>query len=251
MNTEPGQKFFSGTSGLALTIPKRLFPPAFQDKSRLTYYASLFNSIEINSSFYKVPMSATVSKWSEEVPHDFKFTFKLWKSITHNKGLAFDPKDVDHFIKTIDHAGDKKGCLLIQFPPSITIADIDQLKNLLQCVRNADPQQQWLTTVEFRNRSWYRQEAYDLLLHNNISLVIHDHPSSATPLTDVVTELIYVRFHGINGDYKGGYTDDFLKDQAMQIHKWLKEGKTVYVYFNNTIGDAVKNLTDLNEFVMK
>ncbi len=243
--------FYSGTSGLALTIPKRLFPPEFHDKTRLDYYASLFNSIEINSSFYKVPMASTVSKWSETLPHDFKFTFKLWRGITHNKKLVFNPEDVDHFIKTIDHVGDKKGCLLIQFPPSLTILNIDQLKNLLQCIRKADRDKQWLTAVEFRNKSWYQQEVYDLLDEDTISLVIHDHPSSVTPLIKSATELVYLRYHGINGDYKGSYTNEFLQDRALQIENWLKDGKTVYTYFNNTIGDAVKNLITLNELIRK
>ncbi len=249
MTNKNNQKFYSGTSGLALTMPKSEFPPEFQDKTRLAYYASLFNSLEINSSFYKVPMAVTVAKWAETVPDDFKFTFKLWKSITHNKWLEFDPEDVDHFIKTIDHAGEKKGCLLVQFPPSISILSIDQLKKLLKCIVNADPLQRWLTAVEFRNRSWYRQDVYELLYENNISLVIHDHPASATPLFSPASELVYVRFHGIEGDYKGSYRLDFLQERAKQIQEWLKEGKTVYTYFNNTIGDAVSNLVTLNELV--
>ncbi len=81
--------FYSGTSGLVLPVPKLLYPAEFQDKSRLTYYASLFNSIEINSSFYKIPQIPTVCKWAESVPDNFQFTFKLSKAITHAKGLEF------------------------------------------------------------------------------------------------------------------------------------------------------------------
>jgi uncharacterized protein YecE (DUF72 family) len=108
--------FYSGISGLQTPIPKRDFAPEFADKSRLTFYASLFNSIEINSSFYKIPIAKTLSKWCTEVPGDFKFTFKLWQGITHNKGLAFNPDDVFKFIEVINVVGSKKGCLLVQFP---------------------------------------------------------------------------------------------------------------------------------------
>src|ERR1700749_3370129 len=122
----------AGTSGLVLTVPnKQAFPPEFRDKSRLTYYASLFNSIEVNSSFYKVPMASTVKKWAGSVPDNFRFTFKLWRGITHNKQLTFNPEDVERFIKVIDCAGDKKGCLLVQFPASITLGNSNQLENLL------------------------------------------------------------------------------------------------------------------------
>src|SRR5688572_12770918 len=110
--------FYSGLSGLALPLPKYKFPEAFQKSTRLTYYSSLFNSIEINRSFYTLPNGKTMAKWSNEVPEDFKFTFKLWKQITHAKGLRFDTTDVKHFLDAIGQVGEKKGCLLIQFPAS-------------------------------------------------------------------------------------------------------------------------------------
>lgn len=242
-------KFYSGTSGLALTIPKRLFPPQFENKTRLHYYASLFNSIEINSSFYKMPMSSTVHKWSEAVPEDFQFTFKLSKFITHNKGLEFKPDDITHFFKTIEAVGDKKGCLLVQFPPSLTIASVDVFKKLLKQIRKADPKQQWKTVVEFRNKLWYQQQVYDTLLRYNMGLVIHDHPTSTTPAYNPTTAFVYIRYHGPNGGYRGSYSPELLENRALQIREWLKDGKTVYVYFNNTLGEAVNNLIMLNDFV--
>ena len=95
--------FYIGTSGLLLPVPnKQLYPLNFKDKSRLHYYSSLTNSIEINSSFYKIPMRSTVKRWSEDVPVNFKFTFKLFKEITHFNKLAFDPKIVADFFKSIN-----------------------------------------------------------------------------------------------------------------------------------------------------
>ncbi len=241
---------YSGTSGLVLPVPnKQLFPPAFQDKSRLTYYASIFNSIEINSSFYKVPMASTVQKWAASVPEGFKFTFKLWKGITHNKGLTFNPEDVDHFIQTITHSGDKKGCLLVQFPPSLVIASAGKVEKLLISIRQVDPELEWKLALEFRNRSWYHEDIYDLLHQYRAEIVLHDMPASATPLIDENMEFIYLRFHGPDGDYKGSYTDDFLSEYAQYVKTWKQDGKDVYVYFNNTAGDAIKNLMTLNESV--
>src|ERR1700759_3590417 len=123
---------YAGTSGLVLPVPnKAAFPPEYRDKSRLAYYASLFNSIEINSSFYKVPMASTVKKWAADVPDDFRFTFKLWRGVTHNKQLAFNPDDLARFMSVVNNASNKAGCLLVQFPKSITIAYINQLRLLL------------------------------------------------------------------------------------------------------------------------
>lgn len=71
-------EFFSGTSGLQIDQPKRNFPPEYSHLSHLGYYAHQENSIEINSSFYKIPQAKTVSRWATEVSPGFRFTFKLW-----------------------------------------------------------------------------------------------------------------------------------------------------------------------------
>lgn len=82
--------YYSGISGLILPVPnKEHYPAEFKEKSRLCYYASLFSSIEVNSSFYRIPQAKTIAKWADDVPADFKFTFKLWRGITHEKGLVF------------------------------------------------------------------------------------------------------------------------------------------------------------------
>jgi len=151
--------FYAGLSGLQLHIPKYLYPPPFQDASRLTYYASLFNSIEINSSFYKIPQAATIAKWATSVGENFKFTFKLWKEITHSKGFNFKDKDVEPFLKAINAVQEKKGCLLIQFPPSLGKEYIVQLNNLLSCIRKIEPVH-WNIAIEFRNKSWYNPSTY-------------------------------------------------------------------------------------------
>ena len=78
-----------GTSGIVVPGNKLSFPAAFQHKSRLNYYSSLFNTLEINSTFYKVPMQSTFEKWSLDVPEQFQFTIKLWREITHVKKRVF------------------------------------------------------------------------------------------------------------------------------------------------------------------
>lgn len=237
---------FSGTSGLVLPIAKINYPQEYQDKSRLSYYASLFNSIEINSSFYKMPMVSTVKKWAESVPDHFKFTFKLSKLITHGKGLLYDPAEVIKFMHTISHADNKKGCVLIQFPGG-THAQIHKLEALLIHIRSADEHAEWNLAIEFRHNSWYMENTYRLLEQFSAALVIHDIPKSATPQDDYESDVIYLRFHGPGGRYRGSYTDDFLHEYAGYIHNSAIEGKEVYIYFNNTMGDAVKNLITLNE----
>ncbi len=251
MNTAPGfrQKFYSGLSGLQLPIPKYLFPHPYENASRLTYYASLFNSIEFNSTFYKIPQPATVAKWATSVPEHFRFTFKLWKGITHSKGLNFNKQDVDAFFNCINAVNEKKGCLLVQFPPSLGREYTVPLKNLLSCIQESDPAQEWKVAVEFRNKSFYQEDVYDLLDIYKATMVIQDIPKSATPLADQKSDFLYLRFHGPSGNYRESYSEDFLKEYAALVNEWREEGKSVYVYFNNTMGDAFNNLQTLNNFV--
>jgi len=249
-NTVPNNKqYYSGLSGLQLPIPKYLFPPPYENVSRLTYYATFFNSIEINSSFYKIPRPETVAKWAASVPEHFRFTFKFWKGITHSKGLDFNEDDVVSFMDSINSVSERKGCLLIQFPPSIGSAYTIQLERILSCIKETDPDHGWKVAVEFRNKSWYQEDVYDLLNYYKAALVIQDIPKSATPLLDHKSDFMYFRFHGPAGNYRESYSTDFLEEYANIVREWLEERKAVYLYFNNTMGDAFNNLKTLNDFI--
>jgi uncharacterized protein YecE (DUF72 family) len=258
----------AGTSGLVLPVPnKQAFPEAFRSGSRLAYYSTLFNSIEINSTFYKLPLPGTFSRWAEEVQPDFRFTVKLWRGITHVPGLRFMPVDVHRCLYAAHHLGEKKGCLLIQLPPGLTATAAGKLEQLLDKVCAADPARSWKLAVEFRHRSWYIPEVEMLLHRYQAARVLHDMPASAiTELPDPPAHFpseepavdpsshplpfVYLRFHGPAGDYKGGYPDAILRAWADRAVGWLSAGKEVYVYFNNTIGDALADLTRLRTFIL-
>lgn len=166
--------YFSGLSSLQLPIPKFLYPPPFENASRLTYYSSLFNSIEINSSFYKIPQAVTVFKWTAIVSENFKFTFKLLKEITHSKGLNFNKDKFADFLKSISSVKEKIVCLLIQFTSSLVVINIVQLSNLLNYINEIDTIPTYKIAVELRNKSWYHNSVSDLLNYYNTAAVIHD-----------------------------------------------------------------------------
>ncbi len=243
------KSFYSGLSGIQLPIPKYRYPPEFQNASRLTYYGSFFNSIEVNSTFYKIPRSATIANWSTSVKDDFRFTFKLFKELTHTKGKDFVKTFVNQFIETIAAVGNKKGCLLVQFPPSFKVEDFRHLEHLLETISEADSTRSWPIAVELRHPSWYIDEVYELLAKYNSTLVIHDKLALSTQQFISSSSIIYVRFHGPSGNYRGSYSDEFLQEYSSYINEWLADGKTVYVYFNNTAGDAFNNLMMLNKMV--
>ncbi|GAB4092113.1 DUF72 domain-containing protein [Flaviaesturariibacter terrae] len=227
-----------------LPLKKADFPPEFSGVSRLTYYASLFSSIEINSSFYKLPRAATVQSWSGSVPDDFRFTFKLSKSVTHAKELQFNVDDVARFGDVVAAAVEKRGCILLQLPPSLRSERSEELEGLLEAL--ADDAPGWPVQVEFRHVSWYNRDVYRMLQRHGAGMVTHDMPASVTPPVDISETVAYLRFHGPEGRYRGGYDEATLKAWAERVVAWTKSGKDVYIYFNNTMGDALPNLQTLN-----
>ncbi|WP_316800518.1 DUF72 domain-containing protein [Pedobacter frigidisoli] len=240
------KNYYTGTSGLILPVPnKSHYPEAYQDKTRLTYYSSLSNSIEINSSFYKIPRAVTLQKWASEVPDDFVFTFKLFKGITHNADLSFSGDELELFLENINAVGAKKGCLLIQLPPSITINQLPAIAHLLSGIKSSKTSIGWELALECRNASLYDDQLKDLLEDLKVTMVVHDRRGLNSPLDWNTSPAVYLRFHGPQGNYRDSYTEDFLSEYACYITEWVGEGKKVYVYFNNTMGSAHANMTTL------
>jgi uncharacterized protein YecE (DUF72 family) len=243
--------FYCGTSGLVLPVPnKAAFPDAYREGSRLTYYSSLFNSIEINSSFYRLPRRVTMEKWVTEVPDGFRFTLKLWRGVTHEQDLSFSREGVRTFMEAAAGIGRKKGCLLVQLPPGLRAGQIGKLEELLDLLVAGDPDRGWNIAVEFRHPSWYVEETRELLLRWHVGLVLQDMPASASWGEAGDGNFVYLRYHGPAGDYKGGYADGRLYKDAERIRRWLTVKKSVYVYFNNTIGDALIDLERLRTLVL-
>lgn len=226
-----------GTSNIVLPGNKKSFPAPFQLKSRLHYYGTLFNSVEINSSFYKTPLYSTYLKWASEVDDSFTFTIKLSKAITHVKNLQADLALIPPFMAAAEGLKTKKGCLLIQFPGKITIEDFTAVEKILAEVKQYD----WQVAVEFRHPSWYISETNELLQYYRMAMVFHDHPKAKILNANIESDFIYLRFHGPMGDYRGSYSDSFLFEQAAYINEWKGKNKEVFVYFNNTIGNAFAN----------
>jgi uncharacterized protein YecE (DUF72 family) len=230
-----------GTSNVTVPGNKSSFPEAFREKSRLYYYSHIFNTVEVNSSFYKTPRLSTYEKWVEEVREGFQFSIKLSKTITHAKELDTDLAGINPFLTAASGLGRKKGCLLVQFPGKINLDDYGKVETILEKLSKYDPQQQWRKAVEFRHPSWYTGETYELLDEYSASMVLHDIPKARLMEFNGKASFVYIRFHGPKGDYRGSYSDDVLKASAEQVKEWVTKGKDVYAYFNNTAGSAFDN----------
>jgi uncharacterized protein YecE (DUF72 family) len=223
---------------------KKSFPRHFQNKSRLSYYASLFNSLEINSSFYKIPRIQTYTRWREEVPEGFSFTVKLWRGITHVE--KYQHTDLVKFMSAISGLGDKKACLLIQYPAG-SKTGLQQRGNLLKDIQSLN--NGWRLAVEIRNPDWLCDEYYQVLATYEAALVNHDMKNKDMLSVSSPSSFKYLRFHGPEPNYRGSYSEDFILAQAKRIRQWMNKNMDVYVYFNNTLGDALGNLKMLRQMI--
>jgi len=220
---------------------KLSFPPAYRLESRLNYYSSIFNTIEVNSSFHKTPLRSTYEKWAADVPEDFQFTLKLTREITHIKNLNGDFRSIDNFLQAATGTGNKKGCLLIQFPSKISLEHFTQVENIFDRLRLSDPDEEWRKSIEFRNESWYVGETTELLNEYNATMVLHDFSKAKVSTLLGNADFVYLRFHGPTGNYKESYSDRVLDEKAEVITTFLQMGRDVYAYFNNTAGNAFEN----------
>jgi uncharacterized protein YecE (DUF72 family) len=198
----------------------------------LRTYAKHFNSVEINSSFYRIPNRKVICNWISQVPDNFRFTVKFPRSISHSLKLKYDEGKLDAFIRNISTLGDKLGPLLLQLPPSFHSTEIKYLTEFLSILPTD------LTyAVEFRNQDWFNNETYELLRENDIALVQVEHPKR--PKTyEVTTDFVYIRWEGnrkiVNGD-KGLVEIDKKKnitDWYSKIMNYLKNKIDIYGYFS-------------------
>lgn len=195
-------------------------------------------------------MPATIAKWAADVPEDFRFTFKIFKGLTHNRGLVFEQDTIRHFMEAVQAVGDKRACLLMQFPASVKIAQLPMLQRLVSALAADGLARGWDIALEFRHASLYTEQLDKLLRHYGIGLVVHDKPG-APPMSDFHPNFSYLRLHGPGGNYRGSYADEILYEYAGYVAEWLRSDKRVYVYFNNTMGRANANLERLRDFVIK
>ncbi|MDQ0064957.1 DUF72 domain-containing protein [Chryseobacterium lathyri] len=216
-----------------------LYPENAQSKDFLTLYAKVFNTVEINSTFYRKPTAKTLLKWYDETPADFKFFIKIPKVISHEKRLKDAKEDISEFCKHIQiHLKEKLSGFLYQFPPSFK----NSQENIDLILTSLDFN--YLNVIEFRHNSWWTDDIFTVLKENNIIFSGVSFPGDL-PEGIIINhpEALYYRLHGKPILYKSEYSLDFLDDLAEKISH---SGKKAFIFFNNTWGTAaIKNATYL------
>ena len=231
-----------GTSGWHYDDWKERFYPAKLPKRRwFEHYSKQFDTVEINNTFYQLPKKETFENWHKQAPHNFLFTVKANRYITHIKRLKDPVETLERFFERANLLLKNLGPVLYQLPPSMR-KDLDVLRAFLKAL----PKDQ-TAIFEFRDESWFSQDSYELLREFNAAFCIHDMPGMKVPRV-VTSDVIYVRFHGPTGKYQGSYSNSALRNWAQWIKDHIKDKKAVYAYFNNDIhAYAVHNAKTLRE----
>jgi uncharacterized protein YecE (DUF72 family) len=216
-------QYYIGCSGWSYSAWKGPFYPSNMDNSSdwLSYYASVFDYVEIDSSFYRMPNLFTVKNWLKKTPENFKFTAKFPKVITHDKHLKDVSRELEYFLQSMIPLRDKILALLIQLPPSLKITE--GLDNLRQVVSELDTKFRY--AVEVRDRSWFQDLAYNFFANNNICMVWSQLAELRTPPI-VTTDFLYIRLIGDRSIDEKDF-GKIQKDRVIEMKKWSSKVKRV------------------------
>jgi uncharacterized protein YecE (DUF72 family) len=238
-----------GTSGWSYREWEDVFyPPG--EKSKLSFYAKYFKTVEIDSSFYAYPKKGMVYGLARYTPDDFVFSAKLPRLITHEKRLDLDKgvhADLIRFLRVMKPLIDKGklGPVLIQLPPSFSYEkDAKKMNGFLESLPGDIS-----FAAEFRNLSWLRPETWDMLKKNGVANTIVDEPL-LPPDTQVTSDVSFIRWHGRNDkpwyDYR--YKEKELDPWVGKVKEASARVKKTYGYFNNHFrGGAVENALQMLE----
>ncbi|MBW3541926.1 MAG: DUF72 domain-containing protein [Planctomycetes bacterium] len=225
---------YIGTSGwIYRDWKERFYPKGLRQADWLSYLSRRFNTAEINYTFYRFPRPKAVEEWSNAVPSRFRFAVKLWRGMTQYRKLRNCRAWLENFFEALDPLPQRqRGPLLVQLPPAQG-RDIEKLDAFLGEVREVTGRARWKIAVEFRRENWLCDETYRLLDRHRAALCLHDMPNRAPVAEPNDASFIYLRRHGATGKYEGRYEEHHLKADATRIRHWLKQGRTVYAYYNN------------------
>jgi len=235
-----------GTSGWHYNHWTEVFYPASLPKSKwFEHYAGHFDTVEINNTFYHLPKQQTFELWHRQAPENFVYTVKANRYITHIKRLKEPTEPLERFFAGANLLKEKLGPILYQLPPSFH-KDLDRLRTFLEAL----PRER-LAVFEFRHKSWFSEDTYELLDEFKASFCIHDMPGMKVPRV-ITGSVIYLRFHGTTGRYSGNYTKAALKKWADWVKKHTAAVRSIYAYFNNDVaGYAVFNAKQLRELLVR
>ena len=210
------------------------YPPGSKQEDRLPFYAEVFDTLELDTTFYHAPKGTIARSWARHTPADFKFAAKLPRAITHDAGLRDSAEALNAFVKALDPLGDKRGPLLAQTPAEFQHDD-DTWCQLVAFLA-AKPEAVQLA-IEFRHASWHTAEVFDLLRHHNVAAAWTEW-RDLPRIHEITADFLYLRWLG---DRRAIEKYDRVQiDRADSFASWeagimsaLGQVREIYGYFNN------------------
>ena len=222
------------------------YPPRLPASRWLEFYAERFDTVEVNSTFYRLPRTDAVAHWLEQTPPEFLFAIKTSRYLTHIKRLRDLGPGLERFLERIEPllGSPKLGPLLWQLPPTFR-RDHDRLADALGRLPR-----ELRHCIEFRDASWFVEDTYALLRERGVALAIGDRPQvNAFQAHELTADWTYVRFHAGTRGRRGNYSESELVGWAARLRDWSRTHE-VFAYFNNDWeGFAPRNAARLRQLL--
>jgi uncharacterized protein YecE (DUF72 family) len=204
-----------------------VYPEKLPQRLWLERYAEVFDTVEVNNTFYRLPSRDAVTAWAESTPRGFRFTLKVSRYLTHIKRLTTVSEGMKRFSERIEPLAEagKLGPLLWQFPANFQ-RDDERLRSALAELPSGRH------CFEFRHPTWFCDEVYSALRRRRVALVIGDHPDRPFQSHELTASWTLVRFHHGHRGRGGNYSKSELDEWARRIARWRRSVE-VWAYFNN------------------
>ena len=222
-----------------------LYPPNLPKNKRFSIYSQIFNAVELNVTYYRMPSESMIKSWYTKAPENFIYTVKAYKEITHIRKLVNTDEILSRFLYAISPLQNKLGMILFQLPPSLK-QDISLLHDFLELLPSKPH-----SCFEFRHPSWENDTTFDLLARFGKSHVIVSKKNY--PFAERHTgNIAYYRLHGPEQICASPYSCEFLEMLADHITELSNNGIPSFSFFNNDIGGhAVRNAQSLQKLVVE
>ena len=225
-----------------------IYPNGAKSGEYLSHYARRYNTVEIDSTWYRIPSEAFIRKWDRDTPEGFMFSAKVPSVITHEKRLVGCEAELKEFLRVMDLLGPKRGPLVFQFPYDFKPDQFDTLSKFLGQLPGG-----FKYALEVRHKGWLTDRFYDLLRSRGIALVLLD-LSWMPKLNLLTTDWTYLRFIGDRKKIEAQTTtwEKIIVDRsketaewAAQVQKFLDDGVLTWAYFNNHYAGHAPGSVDL------
>lgn len=233
------KKFFIGCSGYYYSSWRKIFYNDAPPSKWLAEYSKIFNSVELNGTFYKVPSVESLKRQAAQTPDDFKFCAKANRYVTHIHRLKNSRKEILSFQNLLKKGlGKKLEKILFQLPPSLHYS-AENLENINKNIPDSE-----LNAIEFRHISWWNDQVFKFFKKHEYVFCNVDFPGLQPPFVNTGRSF-YLRLHGVPLLFRSAYSISRLKEIAGQFPE---NCETYCIYFNNTDqGNACKDALELRK----